>query len=72
MIMARGRRTFFDSFNDLYESKISSDISRAESYELAADEYRKSHGFDAYSDNESFKSARAYRNRKNRKRRSES
>jgi len=58
------RRTLFDAFERVYESHLSTDRSRGESFELATAEYRKNFGFDPYKDFDSFKSVRSRKHKR--------
>jgi hypothetical protein len=58
------RVILFDAFERVYESKLSNDKSRAESFEEATKEYRNQFGFDPYANHDSFMSSRSRKKKK--------
>jgi hypothetical protein len=58
------RVILFDAFERVYESKLSNDKSRAESFEEATTEYREKFGFDPYANHDSFMSSRSRRKKR--------
>ena len=59
------RHKMFDAFERVYESKLSNNKSRRQTFEEASEEYRNTFGFEPYKDHDSFKSSRS-RHRKRR------
>lgn len=58
------RQILFDAFHRIYESKLSNDKSRRDTFDEASKEYRDKFGFDPYKDVDSFMSSRSRKNKK--------
>lgn len=59
------RRILFDAFERVFESRLSNEKSRYETFVEASEEYQKNFGFTPYKDHDSFMSSRSrYRKKK--------
>jgi hypothetical protein len=54
----------FDAFEKVFESKLSGNKTRKQTFDEATEEYRKEFGFQPYIDHDSFKSSRSRRKKK--------
>lgn len=60
------RKILFDAFQRVFESKLSNEKSRRDTFNEASAEYKKEFGFEPYKDVDSFMSSRS-RYKKNRR-----